>query len=157
MSESVRWLDERQQHAWRQWLRAHCELNSALARQLATKSLSMADYEVLVNLSEATDGRMRATALADSMRWERSRLSHQVTRMSKRGLVRRTECADDGRGAWVEITAEGRRVIADAAPGHVDAVRTHFIEVLTPQQLASLDEITGIVLDSLGKRDDTRG
>lgn len=145
-----RWLDERQQDVWRKWLRAHRELTAAIARQLQTDgALSLADFEVLVSVSEAPDGRLRATALADSMLWERSRLSHQVRRMEQRGLVQRADCEQDRRGAWVEITDAGRAALEKVAPGHVETVRGALFDRLDDNQLAALDDTTSTVLTAL--------
>ena len=95
----TRWLDERQSHLWRSWLRLNQELPGLLAELLNRESgLSVADYAVLVPLSESPDGRLRARDLRREILWDRSRLSHHLGRMEKRGLVVREECAEDGRG-----------------------------------------------------------
>src|SRR3982750_3882992 len=111
--------------------------------------LSAADYEVLVNLSEATDGRLRPSELGAAIGWEKSRLSHQVSRMEQRGLVKRSACKTDARGAFVAITAAGRRAIEKAAPEHVEQVRRVFFDVLTPKQLDALTEISRAVARQL--------
>jgi DNA-binding MarR family transcriptional regulator len=99
-------------------------LEGALARQLAADSgISYPDYVVLVALL---------------LGWETSRLSHQVSRMAARGLVRRERCAHDRRGSEIVLTAEGRRTITAAAPGHVAAVRRWFVDVLEPAELEAL-------------------
>lgn len=150
MKPRARWLADDEQQVWRLWLRAHGELNAALARQMQVDhAMSMADFEVLVHLSEAPDGRLRATALADSMLWERSRLSHQVRRMEARGLLARSECTDDGRGSWVSITDAGRDALAAVAPGHVETVREHFVDLLTADDLDALRRITERIVGSL--------
>ncbi|GAB3580502.1 MarR family winged helix-turn-helix transcriptional regulator [Calidifontibacter terrae] len=150
-SPTTRWLNTEEQQVWRLWLRAHGELNAALARQMQSDhGMSMADFEVLVHLSEAPDGRLRATALADTMLWERSRLSHQVRRMEARGLLERRECSADGRGSWVNITDTGKEALAAVAPAHVDTVRAHFVDLLCAEDLAVLRRITDRVVDSLG-------
>src|SRR4051812_43668086 len=95
-----RWLDEREQRAWRSLMTMHAGLSEHLERQLRTRNgMSDADYQVLAHLSEAPDGRLRSFALGNAMRWEKSRLSQHLTRMEKRGLVRRERCSDDQRGA----------------------------------------------------------
>lgn len=149
MSET-RWLDDREQRAWRGLLAMHARLDAHLRRSLARESgLSDADYGVLVNLSEAPDERMRIFELVQALQWEKSRLSHQLRRMEQRGLVERSGCETDGRGAFVALTPEGRAAIAGAAPLHVAQVRRHFADVLTPEQLDALDSITDAVLGSL--------
>ena len=82
------WLDDDQQRAWRAYVGSHARLLAELNRRLVEVSgLTLADYEVLVHLSEASDQRLRSFELADAMQWERSRLTHHLTRMTKRGLV----------------------------------------------------------------------
>jgi DNA-binding MarR family transcriptional regulator len=92
---------------------------------------------------------VRVSALAAALGWERSRLSHHVTRMERRGLVAREECGDDGRGAFVVLTPEGRSAIEAAAPGHVRTVRSLVFDELTPAEVASLEAITSKVLGRL--------
>src|SRR5436853_7528292 len=122
-----RWLDEREQRAWRAFLRMQAELAGRLNRQLLTDSgLSLSDYDVLVQLTDASDGRLRPFELQRRLQWEQSRLSHHLTRMQRRGLVARGECIDDGRGAYVVLTKAGRSAIETAAPGHVHTVRQLF-------------------------------
>lgn len=140
MPESrTRWLTEREMQVWRRWLRAQTEVPAALGRALHQDSeLSLQDYETLVYLTEAENGRLRISVLADTMHWERSRLSHHLRRMALRGLVAKRECADDGRGAYVSITEQGRAALAAAAPGHLDAVREVFLDGATEAELDAL-------------------
>lgn len=137
------WLDDRQQHIWRSWLQLNRELPAVLARELQESSdLSMADFEVLVNLTDVPDGRLRISELATGMAWERSRVSHHLKRMEQRGLVDRAGCPDDRRGSFVGITPAGRTAIEGAAPGHVDAVRRLVVDALTADELATLGQLT---------------
>ena len=137
--ESVRWLDEREAAAWRAVRELGQPLWAALGRQLQRDSnLSMADYEVLVVLSTAEAGMLPYRELARATEWEKSRLSHHVTRMEQRGLVARQDCPDDARAAHILITDVGRRAIAHAAPGHVAAVRRILLDALTVDQLDAL-------------------
>jgi len=146
----TRWLDEREQRAWRAFLRMSQELELRLGRELQAESgLSAADYAVLVPLSEAPDGRLRPYELQRILVWEQSRLSHQVSRMQKRGLVRREECTEDGRGAFIALTDDGRNAIESAAPGHVEAVRRLVFDRLTQAQVAALHQLATRVLDGL--------
>lgn len=145
-----RWLDEREARAWRGYTRMRIELEAALSRRLARgPGLSHADYAVLVELSEAPEGRLRAFQLGRALRWEKSRLSHHLKRMEARGLVCREDCAEDGRGSEVLLTAAGRAAIEAAAPAHVDDVRSLMIDHLTPMQLDALAEIAEVVLAAL--------
>jgi len=142
--DEVRWLDPHEQAVWRQWLFSQRHLMVQLTRSLAEESgLSMPDYEVLVALTDTPEGRVRMAALADLLEWERSRLSHHIRRMEARGLVERRECQEDGRGAFVGITPLGQRTIERAAPGHVSAVRRHFIDQLGEDGLDALDRALG--------------
>lgn len=143
----TRWLDDDEQRAWRGYLRMNTVLGAALARQLQSESmLSTPDFEVLVHLTDADDARVRVSELAKVMRWEKSRLSHHLSRMEKRGLVGREECPSDGRGAFIVLTADGRAAIEAAAPSHVDAVRRHFFDVLTSEDVAALQAIADRVI-----------
>src|ERR1700677_534353 len=121
---SGEWLTADEQRAWRTYLRMSTLLPAHLNRQLQRDSgLSLPEYEVLVQLSEAADQRLRPYQLCEALNWEQSRLSHQLTRMERRGLVAREECAADGRGAFVILRADGAAALQTAAPGHVAAVR----------------------------------
>nr|WP_291473412.1 MarR family transcriptional regulator [Corynebacterium sp.] len=145
--QEPRWLSDEEQQLWRRWLLAGTRIQASLARQMQRDSgISMADYEVLVNLSEAPGHRMRIAALADRLQWDRSRLSHQITRMRNRELVDREACGDDRRGAFIVLTPTGLEVIAEAAPGHVKTVRELFIDRLSPAQATELSAILGDLL-----------
>ncbi|MGH9030028.1 MAG: MarR family winged helix-turn-helix transcriptional regulator [Acidimicrobiales bacterium] len=148
-----RWLDATEQRAWRSFIQSQSQLNAVLGRELQQQSeLSVQDYAVLVTLSESPGGRMRPNELAKALAWEKSRLSHQVTRMAKRGQLRRERCPTDDRGSFVALTPEGSRAISSAAPGHVASVRSHFIEVLSVPELEALTRITEKVLAALGEQ-----
>lgn len=150
--EATRWLDERQDRAWRGYRRMRRLLDLELARELTQDAgLSEADYDVLSDLSETPHGRLRLSELADRMLWSRSRLSHHLTRMQQRGLVTREECPDDARGAIVVLTRVGRNAIEAAAPGHVTAVRQHFLDLLTPAEVEALGAFTHRVVDHLAQ------
>jgi DNA-binding MarR family transcriptional regulator len=126
------------------------QLSAKLNRQLQLdSSLSLADFEVLVQLTDVPDRRVRVSELARSLQWEKSRLSHHLGRMERRGLVRREECTEDGRGSFVVLTEAGRTAIEAAAPPHVEAVRRFVFDDLTPTQLEVLATITAQVLGRL--------
>jgi DNA-binding MarR family transcriptional regulator len=111
-------------------------LSATLQRELQDDAgLSMPDFDVLVHLTDSPECRVRVTDLARLLLWERSRVSHHVTRMERRGLVERTECAEDGRGAFVAVTPAGRAVIEQAAPGHVHAVRQLMFDALSSEEV----------------------
>ncbi len=147
-----RWLDEREQHAWRSIREMHHRLSIAVERRLVQESgLSAADYQGLVPLSESADGRLRARDLARDAGWEKSRLSHQMRRMEQRGLVEREDCPTDARGAYVRLTPAGLAAIEAAAPGHVEAVRRLFLDVLEPAELDVLAAMADRVLARLAE------
>src|SRR4051812_3774887 len=147
-----RWLDEREARAWRQFVFMMNRLRSYMASELQRETgLSDSDYEVLVNLSEAPHDRLRPSELSSAIRWEKSRLSHHLTRMEQRGLVKRAPCQTDSRGAFVGLPAAGRRVLEKAPPRHVEQVRRVVIDALTPAQLDALAEISEVVLAKLAE------
>jgi DNA-binding MarR family transcriptional regulator len=150
-TEQTRWLSAEEQLAWRAALQTHLLLFRQLDRDLHADGLSHHDYEILVCLSEASDHRMRMTELADMTSQSRSRLSHQITRMQGRGLVQREECEGDKRGTWAVLTEQGMATIVRAAPRHVESVRRHFIDHLTPAQLAEIRIAYQPIADRLRK------
>ena len=150
MSPDVRWLTAQEEHLWRRWLTLNARLSATLHRELQNDAgLSMPDFEVLVHLTDRPEGRMRVTDLLRLLQWERSRVSHHVTRMESRRLVQRVECAEDGRGAFVVITPQGRAAIEQAAPGHVSTVRRLVFDALTPEEIDALATIIDKALAQL--------
>ncbi len=147
-----RWLDERQAHVWRAYLDLNRELTGALEDQLLRDAgLSGADYTILVPLSEAPTGLLRARELCTEIGWDRSRLSHQVSRMEKRGLVARQECLEDGRGSMVQLTGAGRAAIEGAAPDHAETTRRYFFDLLSTDELETLADVIDRLLDNLAE------
>lgn len=144
--EEVNWLTDQEKELWRDYLALEGRLHLEIQRDLKnSSSLTEPEFEVLVYLSEA-DAPLRMTALAELLQWERSRLSHQVTRMVKRGLVQRTSCPEDGRGAFVSPTEEGMREIEKAAPDHVATVRRVFLDRLSDQDKQELARLLATVV-----------
>jgi DNA-binding MarR family transcriptional regulator len=149
---SPNWLAPEEQSAWRGFLRAHGQLSAALSRELLQDAgLSIQDYAVLVALSESPEGRMRPFELGRELAWEKSRLSHHMTRMIERDLVKRETCPTDQRGAFVAITPRGRKAMDAAAPAHVAAVRRYFIDLLTTTELDTLTALSQKVASVLSK------
>ena len=146
------WLDEREQRAWRAYTAMQRRLTGALQRDLQREAgLSGPDYAILVSLSEAPGGSLRAHELGAAADWEKSRVSHHLSRMVQRGLVERRACAHDPRYADIVLTAAGRAAIVDAAPRHVARVREWFVDAMTPDQLdafaAACDAISARLAD----------
>ena len=146
-----RWLNEDEQQTWRGTVGLAQLLIRQLDRDLNVHGLNSHDYEILVELSEAPDHRMRMTELADATSQSRSRLSHQITRMENRGLVRRDDCEGDKRGTFTVLTADGMAAIERVAPDHVENVRRHFIDRLTPTQLEQIRDSFEPIVDYLRK------
>ncbi len=146
---AVRWLDQREERAWRSLMGMQDGLSEFLERQLRNRcGLSHADYQVLAHLSEALDGRLRSFELGALLHWEKSRLSQHLGRMQNRGLVSRARCLTDQRGAVIGITPRGRDLITAAAPKHLTDVRDVLIDHLTPAELETLATIG----DKVGER-----
>ncbi|GAA2433670.1 MarR family winged helix-turn-helix transcriptional regulator [Streptomyces glaucus] len=134
-----RWLAPHEAEIWSTYRRLSRELQRAQDQQLQRDSgISAADYALLAPLSESEGGVLRARDLGAEVGWERSRLSHQISRMEKRGLVAREACEDDARGAMVRLTEKGRETIEAAAPGHAETVRRLFFDPLNPDEVGTL-------------------
>ncbi|MFI6641171.1 MarR family winged helix-turn-helix transcriptional regulator [Streptomyces sp. NPDC050504] len=136
--EGAPWLTDAEQCAWRTHLDVNRLLMYQLEKDLQPFGLTNNDYEILVNLSEADDHRLRMSDLAAATLQSKSRLSHQITRMENAGLVRREHCESDRRGLYAVLTDLGMETMRKVAPHHVASVRRHFIDLLTPEALAHL-------------------
>jgi DNA-binding MarR family transcriptional regulator len=144
------WLTDDEQQAWRGLVQLNSRLPARLNRELQrTSGLSLADYDVLVLLTDAPAGRLRVFEIAERLQWEQSRLSHHLARMQRRALVAREECTTDRRGAFVVLTDAGRAAIEKAAPAHVDTVRRLVFDGLSEEQVAVLEAIVTRVLSRL--------
>ena len=139
---------------WRDFLETTEALRGVLAARLQSDSaLSTGDYTVLLALSEAGEHRMRSSEMAAHIGWERSRLSHHLGRMERRGLIRREECATDSRGAEVVLEPAGAEAFHGATVPHLRAVRELFVDALTPEQLAAAGEIAAALRARLDRTD----
>ncbi|GAA3298135.1 MULTISPECIES: MarR family winged helix-turn-helix transcriptional regulator [Dactylosporangium] len=146
----TRWLDEEEQAAWRAFYSATTLLIDRLDRELQHEAgMPHAYYEILVVLSECPGRSLRMSELAVQTRSSRSRLSHAVTKLEARGWVRRRDCDDDKRGQFADLTDEGFAALAAAAPGHVETVRTHLFDPLSPQQVEQLKQISEAIRQTL--------
>ncbi|MFJ6154611.1 MarR family winged helix-turn-helix transcriptional regulator [Micromonospora profundi] len=138
---------------WRNFVETTAALNSQLTSRLQVESaLSPGDYVVLLALSEAQDQQMRSSALASHVGWERSRLSHHLGRMERRGLVSRRECPTVPRGSEVRLTPSGAEAFHRATVPHLRAVRDLFVDALTPDQLRAAGEIAAALRTHLDAR-----
>jgi DNA-binding MarR family transcriptional regulator len=147
-----RWLDAEEQRAWRAWLYSGQLLMDRLDRDLSHQTgVSHAYYEILVALSEAPGRMMRMSELADRCLSSRSRLSHAVSRLEERGWVRRQVCPDDGRGQLAVLTDDGFAALEAAAPVHVESVRAHLFDQLTPEQVEHMRDLGETLLRNLDR------
>jgi DNA-binding MarR family transcriptional regulator len=145
-----RWLTAEQQGSWRAWLAVSALLPDRLERELkSAHDLSLAEYEILVRLSEEPERRLRMSELASRTLASKSRLSHQISRMEVSGLVSRTGCLEDGRGSYAQLTDHGWQTLVKAAPCHVASVRRWLVDVLDPEDFARLGTLMGCVAEHL--------
>ena len=149
-SGAPRWLDEDETRTWIAWILSTRLLWDELERDLQRDAgMPFSYYEVLVMLSQAPGRSQRMSELADATQSSRSRLSHAVTRLEGLGWVRRETCASDRRGALAVLTDKGFAALEAAAPDHVESVRTHLFDQLSPAQQVQLREISDVLLDHL--------
>lgn len=147
---TTRWLDADEQRVWRSYLAATTLLSARLERELQRSAgFPHGYYEILVRLSEAPDRTLRMSDLASASDSSRSRLSHAVARLEEVGWVVRESCATDRRGAFARLTDEGFAALEAAAPGHVESVRTHLFDPLTPEQVRALGDICDTLVAAL--------
>lgn len=149
--EPVRWLDDDEMRAWRSLVAVSSRLFEQLDAELRGEhDLALADYEILSNLSEAPDRRLRMSQLAERAMVSRSRLTHHVTRMEAEGLVTREACPTDRRGAYAVLTPAGMARVEEAAPTHVAGVRRLFVDLLprpeVPAVADALSDVAGALM-----------
>jgi len=144
-----KWLNPREMAAWRSYIVASRRLLEALELDLENHDLSMADYEVLAQLSDAPGRRLRMSELAEISMISKSRLSHRMKVMEAAGWVRREECAEDKRGYFAVMTEKGWKAIVKAAPDHVNSVRTRLVDHLTSKDQEELSKIFNRVTETL--------
>ncbi|MFD3429811.1 MarR family winged helix-turn-helix transcriptional regulator [Nocardia fluminea] len=152
-----RWLSEEEQQTWQSYILMRQRLDAVLAAGLGEHGLSMADYELLVPLSAAPDGCLRAKELAAKVCWDKSRLSKQLARMAARGLVDRVPAEDDARGIVVSLTEAGRTVLREAAPEHVELVRELFVDRMTDAESTAVRSLAEKVIAASEARGDSAG
>lgn len=140
------WLSPEQQKVWRNWLLAVARIEDYLDRDLRRFGLALAEYEILVRLSEADDWSLRMSQLADDVHQTRSRLTHTVSRMEQAGLVLRQSAPEDRRGVLAQLTQKGYDLLVAAAPSHVAAVRRILVDVTDPQDFSAVGRAMAAVL-----------
>jgi len=145
-------LNEDQRVLWKAYRDLYQELSRVLEAQLLRDAaLSGSEYAVLVVLSHAPDGVLRARELGGELGWDRSRLSHLVGRMEKRGFVGREECPEDARGSMVCLTDAGRVAVEGVAPEHSEAIRRYFFNLLSSHELETLAAVFDRLLGNLAR------
>ncbi|CCH16931.1 MarR family winged helix-turn-helix transcriptional regulator [Micromonospora lupini] len=150
MVAMTRWLDPDEQRTWRAYLAASRALMDTLDRELQRDAgMPHAYYEILVRLSETPGRQLRMSDLAEAAGSSRSRLSHAVARLEAAGWVRREDCPTDRRGQIAVLTDEGFATLAAAAPGHVEGVRRHLFDALSPAQVDQLRRISETLAEHL--------
>ncbi len=132
--------------AWRSLLEAHAAVTDLLERELEQeRGLALSKFEVLLQLADAPDGRMRMLELAESVLLSKSGLSRLIDRMEDAGLVRRERCPSDRRGAFAVITEEGMGILGRAAPVHLRGIQQHFARHLDDEEVRVLAKLLGKV------------
>jgi DNA-binding MarR family transcriptional regulator len=152
VATATAWLDDKEMQAWYAFLRASTRLMERLDAELQPHGISLADYEILVNLSAEPTGELRMTELATRTLVSRSGLTRRLDRLVESGLVERRSCPTDRRGVLAVLTATGRRRLEDSAPTHVEGVRRHFLSQLEGQDLLALADCLNAVVESSEQR-----
>jgi DNA-binding MarR family transcriptional regulator len=149
----ARSLEPEEWEFWDTWMRAQRLLTRALERGLQHDcDISKAEFSVLVTLWQAAGREMRVGELSESLDWDKSRVSHQLTRMEKRGFITRTQYGSDGRRAGVALTSEGRRAAQSAVLVHGGNIRRYFLDSLTPAQASVIQAWSEQAVDRLEPR-----
>ena len=149
-----RWLSAVDLKAWRSYLTGSQLLSTQLDKELREKhGIGLPEYEILVRLSEHENRTMRMALLATDTTMSRSRLTHSVARMEKRGLLERSAIPEDGRGVNCVMTEAGWQLLQSAAPDHVSGVRSHLVDLLDPEEMEILGRIFTKVSDHMTDTD----
>ncbi|WP_308014975.1 MarR family winged helix-turn-helix transcriptional regulator [Nocardia coffeae] len=144
------WLEPEQARTWRAYIDASRLLQGAMERQLSRDSgIGFADFEILVALSEAPDRRLRMAEVADRIMTTRGGVSRALARLVRAGWAERVDCEDDGRGVWAVLTAAGWEKLVETAPGHVETVRKHLFDALTPDEVGRLGDVLSRVVEHM--------
>lgn len=152
----TRWLSDEQQQNWRAYIVGTTLLLDALDRELRqAHGIALAEYEILVRLSESPERSLRMAQIASSVRHSRSRVTHTVARMEKAGWLKRCEAPGDGRGVDAVMTDAGWDLLQKAAHTHVAGVREHFVDLASDADFASLGRVMRAAADRLGAEDET--
>lgn len=146
----TRWLTDSEQKIWRTYLYATAHVTQVIDAELRQDGLDIAEYNILVNLSEAPGQKLRMSQLADDVVHSRSRLTHTVSRLERRGLVVRESCEEDGRGILARLTPAGFAKLDEVAPNHVETVRRVLVDAMTPDEFRALGRAMDAVMSAVG-------
>ena len=146
---ATKWLNKDELAAWKNLWLMQLQVEARLAEDLAKHELSLPDYLVLATLADQADGKMRIVELGNELGWEKSRVSHQISRMVGRGLVEKERCETDGRGFFVVLADQGRLFARKAAPNHVKLVRRLVIDQLSKNELKTVRKVSERVLNAM--------
>jgi DNA-binding MarR family transcriptional regulator len=137
--------------AWRSVFAMRRQLDLVLERRLQQMAdISQSEFEVLLAIFQEPGGQLRGRQLGERLGWERSRVSHLITRMERRGLVARNECTVDLRGTWIVLTSDGKRAVLGSMRDHAATIRRYFFDVLSDDELAVLATASNRILDAIG-------
>ncbi len=140
-----------QMRIWRGYVETAEILHSRLGKQFQSESgISSSDYAIMVTLSEEAGWRLRPSELANRIEWDRSRLSHHLKRMEKRGLIRYETCPTDSRGSFIVLTDDGFKDFRRSSIPHLQFVKELFIDALNDDELAHVDAVTSTLRAHLG-------
>jgi DNA-binding MarR family transcriptional regulator len=150
LARTAYWLDPAQQRSWRALIMGTTLLMDRLDEDLRRSfDLSLAEYEILVRLSESPDHRLRMAQLADALAHSRSRVTHTVARMEHAGLVKRAASPEDRRGVVAAMTPKGHKLLVRVAPVHVNGVRDHLVDLVSPEDFEAVGRVFDTVADHL--------
>lgn len=152
-----RWLSPDEQRSWRAYLRGSRMLEAALDRDLQSQGVQLSEYELISMLSEAPEGRLRMSVLADLIVQSRSRVTHTAARLENRGWVRREACLQDRRGVELVLTDAGWRAIESMARVHVGSVRRRLLDAMSPEQFGQLGVAMQRVREHIARAGDISG
>lgn len=146
--DTAPWLTDEQQRVWRAYLGATNRVRQHLDNELRPFDLDLAEYEILVRLSESPLRSIRMSELAEQVGQSRSRLTHTVTRLEAKGLLSRGACPSDRRGVLATLTDEGYSFLEKVAPYHVASVREILVDPVCAADFAALGRVMQRVLDA---------
>ena len=142
MTSDPDWLNDLEMRVWRGWLRAVSQVDQQLTQGLKSNAdMTMDDYEVLTNLSDADDHRLRMSELSGQLLHSNSRLTQRIDRLERRGFVCREKCPEDRRGTFACLTPAGFAALEAAAPQHLVDVRTALVDNIEPDELEVLARV----------------